>query len=495
MGLGDTGSGRHAGYRSTVELVTDFGPGVGVASAGWGRGPYKGAMSVPGCWRAALLLSDLIGNFPLDAYRRGPLGIPVELPVPALLEQPAPPESRMDTVSAWILDLIWHGNAVGIIAARNRSGWPTAVTPVDVEQVAVRRVERRERDARAARLPVGTVVYEIDGELYLASDIVHMKGPHRPGALRGFGVLEAHLVGAVALAQELGAQAHGVATHGVPSVVIESLDPELDEPGAEQLKDKVMSSQRTRRPMVTNASTKLTPLAWDPTQTQLIEARKLSLLEQALIMGLDPSWLGAAQTSRVYSNIEQEATNLVRYSAGGHLGRLEGALSAAFPRGVWVEANLDAALRADTLTRYQAHSLAFGKWLTADEIRALERRAPLTKAQRTELAVAAHSALPPGAKGSDGGDGASSGDESGDDESERANPTGNAGELHHYWTISAEGLAKWATHPHPFSALLGHLKRYISPLSKAEATAAKWHHEVLGFWPGAHSGGKGEKRK
>jgi hypothetical protein len=55
--------------------------------------------------------------------------------------------------------------------------------------------------------------------------------------------------------------------------------------------------------------------------------------------------------------------------------------------------------------------------------------------------------------------------------------------LEHYWKASAEGRAKWVHHPHPTTALQRHLRKHMSP-ARAWRTAAKWHHDVFGTWPG-----------
>jgi hypothetical protein len=67
---------------------------------------------------------------------------------------------------------------------------------------------------------------------------------------------------------------------------------------------------------------------------------------------------------------------------------------------------------------------------------------------------------------------------------------GNARQLKSYWT-KGEGLAKWADTPHPFTALLGHLAKYMDE-DEAKRTAATWYHDVKGTWPGAHHGNKKE---
>lgn len=58
-------------------------------------------MTVPGAWRAALLISDFLGQIPWHArrdYGDGPTE-KLENPAPPLLEQPNPPDPRMSTFS------------------------------------------------------------------------------------------------------------------------------------------------------------------------------------------------------------------------------------------------------------------------------------------------------------------------------------------------------------------------------------------------------------
>jgi hypothetical protein len=60
--------------------------------------------------------------------------------------------------------------------------------------------------------------------------------------------------------------------------------------------------------------------------------------------------------------------------------------------------------------------------------------------------------------------------------------------LHEYWTKNPKGLAKWVDKPHPWTALYHHLLKYIHNDDEAKATAAKWFHDVKGFWPGDQKG-------
>ena len=108
----------------------------------------------------------------------------------------------------------------------------------------------------------------------------------------------------------------------------------------------------------------------------MIEARKFSLTEYELIFGLPVGWLGGQTSSRTYSNIEQDAVNLVKFTMADHYNAFKETLTQCFPRGMFVEPDLDALLASDTMTRYKAYALATNNkpWLLPSEVRATERR-------------------------------------------------------------------------------------------------------------------------
>lgn len=66
---------------------------------------------------------------------------------------------------------------------------------------------------------------------------------------------------------------------------------------------------------------------------------------------------------------------------------------------------------------------------------------------------------------------------------ERAAGGDGTAKLKKYW-LAGPGLKKWAGSPHPWTALYGHLSKYM-PADKAKRTAAEWFHQHFGFWPGA----------
>lgn len=354
-------------------------------NANWPMTAYRGGMSIPAAWRAALLLSDMLGSVPWQAKRKR-AGKPLETiePTPWLLEQPAPPDTQMTTFSSWALDLIWHGNAIAVVADRDANGYPTACYPVPADWVGVRR--KVGPDYALSQLPAGPIEYSVGGKTYSRHEIIHIKGPCAPGALRGFGVLEAHMNGTLATVQEQERQVSNLAINGVPTGVLKTTNPDATPAAMRATKAAFVQQQRDRTIAMLNATTEFEPIAWNPEQMQMVEARKFSDIQIANIFGIPTSFVGADQASKVYSNVEQEGISLLRYSLRGHLARFEQTLSLCFPRGTRVEADLTEVLRADTLTRYQAYAIALDKkFATPDEIRNKEGDPPLTAAQKAEL--------------------------------------------------------------------------------------------------------------
>jgi HK97 family phage portal protein len=369
--------------RSIVGVGMRIGPSSvlgDTSGTGWwpGNFEYRGALGIPGVERAVSIISDLIGGMPWDAYTQHGRDYAEKIsPRPTILEEPNPEETGMETFAAWVMDYLFDGNAIGIIAERNRSGVPTAIMPVPVSRVGIRRVPPDEYSP----LPVGTIEYSIGSKRYSANEIFHVKGKCPPGCLRGWGVLEMHLngCGELDLAAELARQARSISQNGVPTGKIKVTNPDATENDMIAVRDKWMENMRTRSPAVLNATTDFEPLSWNPEEMQLVDARKMSLLEVANIFGLPPRFLGAPSgESMTYSNSETEAIDLMKFSIGGHVKRFEQRLSRLFVRGTWVLGNLDAILRADTLARYQAHQIGVnGGWLLKSEVRDIEKLPPV----------------------------------------------------------------------------------------------------------------------
>jgi HK97 family phage portal protein len=522
------------GATDTFTLVTDGGPGM---YAGWGDGPYRGGMGIPVAWRLALMISNQLGRVPWHSYRDVTGRPAVKLPPQPLLTMPmGTTDTGLSVFRSWALDRLWHGNAIGVIAARSPLGYPTAAVPVSAEAVQM------ERFGIAQPYSVGTtyippgfdrgeIGYLINGQWWHARDIIHYKGPCKPGELRGMGVLEAHF-DAMTRSRALDRSATDVDGSAVPTGLLKSLNPDLSKAEAQELKDSWKASQRSRTVAVLNPLTDFTPIAWNPTETQLLESRQYGLVEWSNIFGVNVSFANGQNASRVYANIEDMGLDLLKFGqVGDIIAEFEAVLTNLMPRGQYVKANLDHLLRADTKSRYEAHAIAIASgFLTRDEVRELEERPPLTAEQRAELAALAAPAPPGNTTAGAGaarprlaavralapelpedpddfepgydGPGEDPGREwfSGEAEAWAADDTGQeraadrtGRNLHQYWT-AGPGLAKWRGSPTPWRTLRGFLSKYLSG-ANLDATTSAWYRDVFGHLPEQAGGGRKGRRR
>ena len=317
-------------------------------------------LGVPAIWRGITLISDAIGAMPLHAYR----GDTLVTPTPNILLRPNPPCIRMETIAAMASALLIHGNYIAVLGEPGVNGLPESFYPVEPNRVNVSRDN-------------GRMIYMIDGRQYDQSQILHIKNFSMPGALVGVGILGAQkqALGKLIAINEYASRYFdgGVS----PSAILKSANPDLTQEEADALKAAWMSmySSRNRAPAVLNSSTEFQVLSDNAQEAQLIEAQQQALVEASNILGLPAYYLGAPNSSRTYSNVEQENLQLIRWSIQPIAQRIEEALSDLLVRGQVAKFNFDSLLRTDTLSRYQAHEIAISNgFLTVDEVREMEKR-------------------------------------------------------------------------------------------------------------------------
>jgi len=320
-------------------------------------------LSVPGIWRAVTLISDAIGGLPFHAYRSEEY---VD-PQPNILIKPVATETRMETVSAMVASLIIHGNYIAILGEPGLNGYPDSFYPVATHRVQVRRQD-------------GALIYRIEDRDYTADEVLHIKGFSMPGEHVGYGILSAQrqaIGGAVAVNTYAQRYFDGGAQ---PTGIIYSSNPDLSQEEADQLKAAWLRQYggTKRTPAVLNESTKFQQLSDNAKDAQLLETRQFSLTEIANMIGLPAYYLGAPNSSRTYSNVSEENLQLVRWSLMPYIQRIEQRMTEYLPRGQYAKMNVDALLRPDTKSRYEAHKIALDSgFLTLDEVRELENREPL----------------------------------------------------------------------------------------------------------------------
>lgn len=318
----------------------------------WGWMTEDVAASLPGIARGLELIHGQVKQMPLDDYR----GI-TPLPRPRLLEQPDPEEGRGWWVAVQVVDYLLNGNALHYVTTYDAEGWPATVAWLPSAWVDLVHVPGQRRPD----LYVGGMRLEPDR-------VVHVKRRARRGEpWRGVGIVEQHLDALSTVRDQHRYESEVLQGAAVPSVAIISNNPKLSAEESDEGKAEFVETYGgpVREPVIFPAGTKVETLSWSPSDSQLVEARKLSLVDQANMLNLDGFWLGAESGSHTYKSPGPMYLHLLRQTVGPIVVDFEDIWSAKWlPRGRRVVFDRRAVLVDDTQTMVLTAKLAVeaGLW-------------------------------------------------------------------------------------------------------------------------------------
>jgi HK97 family phage portal protein len=329
-------------------------PPPGIATFGM-PGPYvydaTSARRVPAVGRALQLYAGLVKQMPMDAYRG--YG---RMPQPRLLGRPDPDRAGSWFVQVNVEDYLLAGNAISLITARGADGWPLATTWLPATWVYL--VWNQYAG------PENALTYTYLGQELPIADVVHVRrGADRNYPVRGVGVVEEYLSTLDRVAMEEEYERGALAGGAVPSVAVITPQPVLDQDVADEAKDAWMQkfSGPQREPVILPNGTQVIPLAWSPTDTQLAEARRMSLLDVANMFNLDGYWLGAPVAGMTYRTAGPQYQQVLRTSLEPVLADFEDVWSNAWlPRGTNVRFRRSQLLREDLATSMTAAVAGYG---------------------------------------------------------------------------------------------------------------------------------------
>jgi HK97 family phage portal protein len=358
------------------------------------------ALAVPAFWRGHNYVSGTIGMLPVVALR----GTTQLDPQPGVLRQPDINQTGMGFWAGVLSALTLYGNSVNLVVDIDRLGYPTVLKPIHPLHAAVRLV------GDPSEPSIGG--WYVGGKFVDPSSIWHIKSfVARVGSPLGMGLLDAAPDGIAAARATMDYAASYFAGGGVPPGVLKIHRPEVTQEQADDAKKLWISKYAGKaEPAVLNELTDFTPLAFTPVNSQMIEARQMSLTDIALLWGLPPSKLGASVGSGTYRNAEMEEIQARNDAVEPWTKLLEQAVSLRLlPRGQRCEWKMDAYLRTDTLSRFRAYQTALGgpgatsQWILPDEVRGLEGLDPIADALADDAAMAAGLTREPVVTGGQGG--------------------------------------------------------------------------------------------
>lgn len=227
-----------------------------------------------------------------------------------------------------------------------------------------------------------TIAYEVTEpkETIRFDDMLHVKGLGSD-AVSGWSVVK---VAAASLGQAIAAESRATKQHennAMPGGAI--VHPmRLDKPAREELRrswDEVHAGAKNAgKVAILHGGMDFKPFTLSNEDMQFLESRQFSLREIARWFRLPPHMLADLQDSSVRANIEQQAIEFIVYSMGIWLVRWQQALNRKLlnrdeRRSMYFEFMLDALLRGDQKSRYEAYAVGrqWG-WFSVNDIRRME---------------------------------------------------------------------------------------------------------------------------
>jgi|SRR5215471_7908329 len=323
-------------------------PPPGVSAFGV-PGPYvydaTTARRVPAVGRALQLYAGLVKQCPIDAIR----GYQRISPQPRICARPDPNRAGSWFVQLAVEDYLLSGNAVSYVTSRGFDGWPLSVVWLPATWVSI--VWDTLHPETAERyFYLGA---ELDPE-----NVIHVRrGADRLFPVRGVGVVEEYLSTLDRVAMEEEYERGALSGGAVPSVAViapqSSISPEVAAEAKTRWSENFAGPQR--EPVILPNGSQVIPLAWSPSDTQLTEARKLSLLDVANIFNLDGYWLGSPVSGMTYKTAAPQYQQILRTSLEPVLADFEDVWSDAWlPRGTSIRFRRSQLLREDLMTSANA---------------------------------------------------------------------------------------------------------------------------------------------
>ncbi len=146
------------------------------------------------------------------------------------------------------------------------------------------------------------------------------------------------------------------------------------------LDEKYQGLGNAHRAMLLEEGLKFQSIGIPPDDAQFLETRKFQVNEIARLFRVPPHMIGDLDKA-TFSNIEQQSISFVMHTIRPWLERWEQViclklLSETERKRLFTKYIIEGLLRGDTISRYQAYNIGWGKWLTTNEIREMEDRNP-----------------------------------------------------------------------------------------------------------------------
>lgn len=351
-------------YGSSIELIM----ARAVERQVWGGA--KGALAIPAVYSATSMIAETCSLAQLQEFHdQDGYMVPVTEPGD-ITYRPQPGR----TWKEWLGSLVWamlvDDEAFLRLLAHDRNGHPRQAVQVPKDEVTITwNPEQTE-----------PVYWWRNQRMLHGIDFLHLPMSRRVGELHGLGPISAGAeLYTTALTVERATREFW-ANGGVPTLVINAPDHDLDKDDAARLKAQFVDSQQQYGPAVMSGGMNLESFAFSPSDAQWMEVRQFIVQETARLFRIPAPKLQASLPSGsavVYQNADVLQREYVENAVQPVLETIEQALSLVRPSTRHLRFDLKPLLRPNPEVRYEGYALGITNgWLTVDEVRKDELMGP-----------------------------------------------------------------------------------------------------------------------
>lgn len=329
----------------------------------------ESALSLAAFYRGVTLIAAACAGQPIQIFQEDDNGESERIKTPAtayLWSKPNPEMSRFTFWERVFADEV-RGNAF-IWVEKDELGAPVALWWLARGRVKVGRLES------------GRKVYEVDGETPMidyseGGEIIHI--PNWGDSLVGYDIVK---LASQAIALGLSAEEYAARSFGdgqIPPGILTS-DAVLTPKQAQEMSDRWHArhsgTSRSQKIAVLGAGATFQAISRDLEEMQVLGLREFQSGDIATLLGLAPHLLGLTNKSTSWgSGIAEQGQATVTYTLNAHTTRVKQAIDdnllVRALTGRYVEFDPGGFLRGSILQQYQAHSIAYGRFVTVNEIR------------------------------------------------------------------------------------------------------------------------------
>lgn len=328
------------------------------------------ALTLGAVYRCINIIATSISQCPISVYRND-----VEpISIPSFVAQPTVGKTQRQFLYQTATALALEGNAYWLIT--RRGGTVVNIEVLPVGQVFVE------------TLADNTIRYTYNGQVLDPANLSHLKLCDVAGRATGLGAIQSARKD---IQNALDVREYAIeffSDGAVPSGIL-STDQHLNAEQADALRSRFVETQQANTPAVLSNGLEYQALTLSPKDLQWLEARAFSVQDISRIFGVPASFLLASSgDSQTYANLETVNRAFVNFTLMTYFGCIEDALSALLPLGVTAKFELDAFLRGDTASRYNAYESGIrAGWLTRNEVRQWEGLEPLTNLENNNNGI------------------------------------------------------------------------------------------------------------